>query len=264
MRPMLITLSCTLAIAMNPLPKLDWSVPRRFAKTTVLNRAKAYPEKWVALTFDDGPDPKVTPRILSTLKKYGAKATFFVLGPAAKRHPQLLQRMVLEGHCIGNHSWTHAKDRTPKQAAWEVSITSEVVRKATGNVPTLFRPPYGIRDGSYVVEAKRRGMPIVLWSNTNADTKVDDPKKMAGQIGLPRNGEIILCHDGPGKEATAKMLPLVLKRLKKEGYTFVTLPTLLRSWDTHIAKLENKERLASIRSSKVVAMNNRGGLRRAN
>lgn len=261
---MLLTLSCSLAIALRPLPKLDWSVPRRYAKTTILNRAKAYPDKWVALTFDDGPDPKVTPRVLDALKKYGAKATFFVLGPAAKRHPQLLQRMVLEGHCIGNHSWTHAKKRTPEQAAWEVGVTSEVVRKATGNAPTLFRPPYGIRDGSYVLEAKRRGMPIVLWSNTNADTIVSDPKKMVGQIGSPRNGEIILCHDGPGKEATAQMLPSVLKRLKKQGYEFVTLPTMLRSWDTHVASLERQERLAAKGTSKIVAMNGRTGLKRAN
>lgn len=261
---MLITLSCSVAIALRPLPKLDWSVPARYSKTTILNRAKAYPDKWVALTFDDGPDPKVTPQILSTLKKYGAKATFFVLGPAAKRHPELLQRMVLEGHCIGNHSWSHAKKRTPEQAGWEVAVTSEVVRKATGNAPTLFRPPYGIRDGAYVVEAKRRGFPIVLWSNTNADTVVNDPKKMAGQIGLPRNGEIILCHDGPGKEATAKMLPAVLKRLTKEGYEFVTLPTLLRSWDTHIAKIESEERLAAkMKSPKVVAMKS-SGTRKAN
>jgi hypothetical protein len=96
------------------------------------------------------------------------------------------------------------------------------------------------------VQAKQFGMPIVLWSNTDADTLTKDPKKMLRQIGTPRNGEILLCHDGPGKKATAAMLPMLLEKLSKKGYEFVTVPELLDSWDDHLASVERNMRVAKL------------------
>ncbi len=233
---------------------VDWAIPARYKRTTVLNRAKAFSAKTIALTFDDGPDPKVTPLILDILKKNNVKATFFVLGKAAKRHPMLLRRIAAEGHAIGNHSWTHGKVKTKDQAVWELIRTNQAVTFATGNCPTVFRPPYGIQDGEYAAQAKAMGMASVLWTAIDGDTVTKSPEKMLAYVGTPKSGEIILCHDGPGKSATPPMVSLLVAKLKKKGYEFATVPELLGTWDKHLALLEQNERVVLKQPSRLIAM----------
>lgn len=239
-----------MAIDTAQLPRLDWRVPERFRRSTVLNRAAGFREKVVALTFDDGPDPKVTPRILDALRARGAKATFFVLGPAARRYPALLRRMVREGHCIGNHSWSHDDVAGRDQAALEVLATNRIVARATGSEPTLFRTPYGIRTGQYASQAKRLGLSNVLWSRTLGDDRAYSQDQMLASVGLPRAGEIILCHDGPGKAETAKVVPAMLDRLAKAGYRLATVPELLERWDAFLSVREAESKRKPNRGSR--------------
>ncbi len=243
-------------IFLMPAPiNVDWAIPARYKRTTVLNRAKAFSAKTIALTFDDGPDPKVTPFILDILKKNNVKATFFVLGKAAKRHPMLLRRIAADGHAIGNHSWSHGKGKTKDQAIWELIRTNQAVIFATGNCPTLFRPPYGIRDGEYSAQAKAMGMASVLWTSIDGDTATKSPEKMLAYVGTPKNGEIILCHDGPGKIATIQMVSMLISKLKKKSYEFATVPELLSTWDKHLASMESNERVVLNQPARLVAIN---------
>ncbi len=101
-------------------------------------------EMKVAFTFDDGPDDKYTPQILDILKAYGVKATFFITGQHAEAHPDIVKRMVSEGHTVGNHSYSHPLLTKLKMASFETQImsTQSILEKLTGQAPTLFRPPY--------------------------------------------------------------------------------------------------------------------------
>lgn len=102
-------------------------------------------ERMVALTFDDGPNPKTTPMLLDILKKYNAKATFFILGQNIPGNEEIVKRMVAEGHEVANHSWSHPNFKTlsPEQIKQEVEQTQSALEKITGRRPTMIRPPYG-------------------------------------------------------------------------------------------------------------------------
>jgi|CXWL01.1.fsa_nt_gi chitin deacetylase len=251
---MVTLVACTSLFLLPRQIQVDWEIPLRYKRTTILNRAKSFADKTIALTFDDGPDPKVTPKILDILKKYDVKATFFVLGKAAKRHPMLLRRIAAEGHAIGNHSWSHGKEKSKDQAISELIRTNQAVIFATGNCPTVFRPPYGIRDGEYAAQAKAMGMASVLWTSIDGDTLTDSAEKMLAYVGTPKNGEIILCHDGPGKTATPQMVSMLVAKLKKQKYEFATVPELLGTWDKHLALVENNERVVLKQIPTLVAL----------
>lgn len=202
-----------------------------YAGRIVLNRPAHFSSKIVALTFDDGPDPTVTPRILDTLAKYHAKATFFVVGKCAVRHPELLKRIVAEGHVIGNHSYSHPSKTTPEQAAREIDQTTKAIVAFTGKHPTLFRPPYGIQSGELAKYAKKRGYAVVIWNLTSADTATKNSKVIAHNVAYtPDPGDIALMHDGTGHTPTADALPAILEKLTKDGFQFVTVPELLDEW----------------------------------
>jgi peptidoglycan/xylan/chitin deacetylase (PgdA/CDA1 family) len=207
-----------------------------------LNRVRKFPEKTVALTFDDGPDPVNTPKILNLLKAYDAKATFFVLGTAAKRYPILMRRIAAEGHAIGNHSWSHPSKTTKQQAINQIEWTQKAIERAVGFRPKLFRPPYGIANGDLASQAKARGMTLVLWSASSGDTSTKDARTIFANVRYtPANGEIVLLHDGPGKAATVEALPKILKGLKKDKFDLVTVPQLLERWDGHLYALQQAD-----------------------
>ncbi|MGD8238533.1 MAG: polysaccharide deacetylase family protein, partial [Armatimonadota bacterium] len=125
---------------------VDWSVPRGYRGTLIRKRPRRFPAKLVALTFDDGPDRKITPRILEALATHGARATFFVLGERVRRHAGLLRRMATRGHAVGNHSFSHPARPSAEEAEEELHKTEQLIRGATGRPPRCFRPPYGITD----------------------------------------------------------------------------------------------------------------------
>lgn len=182
-------------------------------------------KKYVALTFDDGPFETVTPRILDILKKYNARATFFVLGFRAKEHPEILKRAVAEGHEIGSHSYGHPRftELSPAKMAEELRKTDEVVANATGKVPAVFRPPYGEYNETVKATVDK---PIITWSVDTRDWEHQNPAMILENIQrLVKNGSIILMHDT--LPTTAEGLESVLKWLSEQGYEFVTVSELL-------------------------------------
>jgi peptidoglycan/xylan/chitin deacetylase (PgdA/CDA1 family) len=184
--------------------------------------------KQIALTFDDGPDPKTTPIILDHLKAHQAKATFFVLGKNAKNHPELLRRITNEGHNIGTHSYSHRASMSPSDADKENTQTQILVAQATGITTVLFRPPYGLTKSNLTKDALRRNWAVFNWSATAADTATTEPEVVYKNVCFtPNPGEIILLHDV--KPHTALALPKILTHLKSKGFEFVTLARLTTS-----------------------------------
>ncbi len=189
-------------------------------------------KKLVALTFDDGPHPKETMQVLDILKKYDAKATFFIAGKHANWYPEPLIRASNEGHEIGNHTFNHPDISSLSNAQIEEEIVKceEVLVKLTGKKPTLFRPPYG----SYKKEnlsqiASKYNYKIVLWSTIDArDWENPQPQKIANTIiQKVKSGDIILLHDY-ATDNTVKALDILIPELKKQGYEFVTVSELIK------------------------------------
>jgi chitin deacetylase len=202
----------------------------------VTHRVRYFPQKLLALTFDDGPNPTVTPQVLRTLAAYGAHATFFVIGGRAKAHPGLLRQMVAAGHAVGNHSWSHPVSVAADRAARELRDTAAAIRAATGAAPTCFRPPYGIIRGNLARTALAEGYCVLLWTISSADTATRSSAVIANNvIHTPNPGDIILMHDGAGHSPSAAALPAILKSLTAAGFRFVTVPELLRAWDAWLA-----------------------------
>lgn len=179
--------------------------------------------KVIALTFDDGPDPALTPKILATLAKYNAKATFFILGKNASAYPNLLQQEIAGGHEIGNHSWSHPDLASlPKAAALDqINKTNKAVLDATGYPVQFMRPPYGSIKGL----TKDVKMPIVEWSVDTLDWKTKNSEAVYQEVMRSSGvGSIVLMHDI--QPATADALDRILKELTARGYKFVTISEL--------------------------------------
>ncbi|HEL1644074.1 TPA: polysaccharide deacetylase family protein [Streptococcus suis] len=179
----------------------------------------------VALTFDDGPNPNTTPVVLDLLKKYNAKATFFVVGKAVAGNEAILRRMVAEGHVIANHTWNHPNLVTisGEQVQREIQDTQAAITEATGIVPTMVRPPYGSVNQAVV---NQMGLPSIYWSVDSKDWKSRDPQAILKEIKEQTcPGSIILMHDI--HQSTVDSLESVLQYLTGEGYTMVTITDLL-------------------------------------
>lgn len=184
--------------------------------------------KYVALTFDDGPHPKVTPRVLKTLEKYGAKATFFMLGVQVEYYPNMAKKVADAGHEIGNHSEGHPNlaNMSLSEVRKQITKASERIEAATGRKPTLFRPPYGAINDSVKKVTKEQKTPIILWSVDSLDWKSKNAQAVNKEVAKHiRPGSIVLMHDIHA--STADALPQMLESLKKQGYQFVTVSQLL-------------------------------------
>jgi peptidoglycan/xylan/chitin deacetylase (PgdA/CDA1 family) len=188
----------------------------------------------VALTFDDGPHATFTPAILDLLAASGARATFFVVGRRVEQSGAagraILNRMITEGHEIGNHSWSHAIASRLSRAALhaEIERTQEIVRQATGFSPRLFRPPGGGMDFTAVRSLAATEMEIVvMWSIDPLDWTKPGRERIWSRVGdAAAPGSIILLHDI--HEETVKALPLLIDLLQAKGYELVTVSELLR------------------------------------
>ncbi len=152
----------------------------------------------VVLTFDDGPDPDKTPRLLDALAAAGAPATFFLIGERAARHPGLVRRIAAEGHALGNHSWSHPwlVLRSRRRIEAEVDRCQAAIEDAAGVSPRLARPPYGQRDWRYYQVLRARGLTPVLWSLDLRDYLGTAPPKLLRRLSRARPGELVLAHDG--------------------------------------------------------------------
>jgi peptidoglycan/xylan/chitin deacetylase (PgdA/CDA1 family) len=189
----------------------------------------------VALTFDDGPDPEVTPRVLDLLATHGAgaKATFFCIGRRAAAHADLVGEIVRQGHRVENHSFSHPAAFSlypPAALAREVRLGQETLARTAGRVPELFRAPAGLR--SFLLEPVLRahGLSLVSWTRRGFDTVVSDPVRVARRL-LDRlgPGDVLLLHDGSasrdrlGRPVVLEALPRVLDALAARGLRPVTM-----------------------------------------
>jgi peptidoglycan-N-acetylglucosamine deacetylase len=184
--------------------------------------------KQVALTFDDGPHPKYTPQLLAILRKYNAKATFFVVGKQSELYPNLVKQEVAEGHSIGNHTYHHINlTKIPQEdVATEIKACGDVIRHITGRAPHLFRPPGGDYDNNVAIAAEALGYTMVLWTDDPGDYASPGEKVIERRL-LDRIGDggIILIHDGV--QQTIDVLPQILDHLRQRGYKFVTIDEMM-------------------------------------
>jgi peptidoglycan-N-acetylglucosamine deacetylase len=216
-------------------PKISFDAPANFAGK-VLRDVKLLPtDKYVALTFDDGPWHKFTEQILKILHQNNIKATFFMIGENVKTYPQLAKEVLAEGHVIGNHTWHHwYKPMTPQQATSEIESTADIIYQTTGAKTSLFRPPGGILDNGLVDYARNQNHSTILWSADSEDYRTPTVATLIKRATKVAPGGIVLMHDGGGDRShTVKALPQIINKLRKQGYKFVTVPELL--------ELQNKE-----------------------
>lgn len=175
----------------------------------------------VALTFDDGPNPEYTSRVLKTLEENYSHATFFVVGTNAEKYPEMLQSIATSGNEIGNHTYSHANltDIDSADVEEEIDKVNRAVKRATGEIATVIRPPYGAYNDAVLEQLQQ---PVVLWDldtedwdSRNAQTIVDNI------LANVEDGDIILMHDI--YESTAEAVELLLPRLKEMGYQVVSV-----------------------------------------
>jgi len=188
----------------------------------------------VGLTFDDGPDPEVTPQVLSILEERGSGATFFCIGRKAERHPDLVSEIVRRGHRVENHSFGHSNAFSllpPGAQGRDLDRAQQVLAQATGRTPVYFRAPAGVRSPWTQPLLSARGLSLTSWSRRAFDTVARDASTVASRLTSSlAGGEILLMHDGSsardaaGRPVVLEALPRVLDRLAESGLRAVPLP----------------------------------------
>jgi peptidoglycan/xylan/chitin deacetylase (PgdA/CDA1 family) len=186
----------------------------------------------MAITFDDGPNPVVTPGILDLLERYNATATFFLIGQRVRAFPRLAQEIASRGHAIGNHTETHPSLTflSPGRIAEELERCDDAIVAATGKKPRWMRPPYGYRspllDG---IVRRRGGAGVAMWNVAAKDWLTHEPEPVIQRLRRARGGDIVLLHDGDhrvleGKRGhVVKALEYWLPRWRDAGIQFVNL-----------------------------------------
>jgi peptidoglycan-N-acetylglucosamine deacetylase len=202
--------------------------------------------KEVVLTFDDGPDPEYTKKILEILKEHHVKATFFIIGKDAIEHPDIVKQLYQEGYEIGNHTFSHPNiyKISDQQLKLELNMNERIIQAITGHSSSLFRSPYGdninMYDGDHtnpyvktkfhrLINISQMGYITVNYDVDSADWKLKDNNKIVQNVmEQVSNGDIILLHDGGGdRTATVQALPTIIDKLKKQGYSFVTVGNMM-------------------------------------
>ena len=188
-----------------------------------------------ALTFDDGPHPTLTPKLLDILKARQVRATFYLIGNRVTTWPDIVRRIAAEGHEIGNHSWSHPmlSKLSDAKVAEEIDRTSEAIYRVTGRPPVTFRPPYGAftrrqRAALYA----RASLPTILWSVDPQDWRRPGAATVRDRIvSATHNGAIILSHDI--QSGTVSAMPGTLDALRGRGVVFATLSQMMGWPDWH-------------------------------
>ena len=195
----------------------------------------------IALTFDDGPYGTSTAQILSILEQKHVPATFFVMGKNVERFPEEVQRMVRDGHLVGNHSYNHEKnlaELSREKFKANLDMTEEIITRTAGTRPVLFRPPYGLMSETMKHVLEEAGYTLVLWNVDPRDW--DYASSTASEIvqrveKAAKPNAIILLHDGRDthvnypRDNTVAALPKIIDGLENKGYTFVTVDKIISS-----------------------------------
>lgn len=184
----------------------------------------------IAITFDDGVDPVMTPKVLDILKRYDAKATFFIVGEKAVRHAEIVKRIVAEGHGIGNHSYFH-RWYFPLKSTSEIYVEIEMCKlaleKSAGFATKLFRPPFGVTNPMVGRAARRAGVVSIGWSIRSLDTMghpiVQVRERVARQVA---GGKVILLHDN--RAGADVLLEGILIDINKKGLRTATINELFK------------------------------------
>ncbi len=201
-------------------------------------------QKKLAFSFDDGPDPRWTPKILDVLEGKKVTGTFFVIGDEANRYPSILKREYAEGHDIGNHTFTHPKfdDISQTELKWQLNLTERLIESTIGVKSILFRPPYGIdHQPEYAEEIAQLPLPQEMgylivgqrvdpndWRMPDGKNQVPAAEIVASVLRQADKGNIILLHDGGGdRSQTVAALPQMIDALRARGYQLVAVPDLI-------------------------------------
>ncbi|HLJ53568.1 MAG TPA: polysaccharide deacetylase family protein [Chthonomonadaceae bacterium] len=193
--------------------------------------------KEIALTFDDGPHPPFTQRLLALLKQLDVRATFFLVGKKVDQAPGVVDLIAKDGHEVANHTYHHLNldAMTEAAAANEIRLGNEAIKRACGRTPAVFRPPGGHHNPHILRAAKSQNVTVILWTDDPADFANPGAdvigSRILEQIGCGAN---ILLHDGV--EQTLEMLPDLVARLRRDGYKFVTMSEMIHNLEArHIA-----------------------------
>lgn len=215
-----------------PTPRpASWTAARLSALETPVTDlsqlSPAPPPKSIALTIDDGPNPKWTPRVLDLLAEEGVRATFFIIGEQVKEHPELTRRIADAGHQICNHTETHPitiAGLSEKRVRKEIADAHDRIADATGVVPRFFRSPGGAWSKTVLDLTAEKGMLPIDWAVDPRDWAQPGVGRIRRALLKGEEGSILLCHDGGGdRSQTVKALKTVIPKLKKRGLTFVAL-----------------------------------------
>ncbi len=212
-----------------------WPRSRSLGSNMLRLPAAAVQRKEVALTFDDGPDPDVTPKVLDILESHGAHASFFVVGERAAAHPELVREIARRGHSVENHSLRHSGFfgffgwRALKR---EIGATQEIVAGLTGSAPSFFRSPMGIRNPLLDPVVTKLGLRYISWTRRGFDTVTADPAVVLKRLERKLSaGDILLMHDRKTRGGSApvlQVLPALLDRIAAAGLKPVSLPLAMR------------------------------------
>jgi peptidoglycan/xylan/chitin deacetylase (PgdA/CDA1 family) len=180
----------------------------------------------VSLTFDDGPHPVFTPRVLEVLARHGAHATFFLIGRWASAHPDLVRRIVAEGHTVGSHTHTHPRNAAilpPRRIAREIREGMRAIADATGHLPRLYRQPMGVVNRWIGPALREAGVTLVAWSRHAHDNRprpdaAAEAERLAARL---RPGDIVCLHDGDDRD------PGGAECARRRTYTLAVLQALL-------------------------------------
>lgn len=195
----------------------------------------------IAITIDDGPDPVVTPEVLSILARYGVTATFFCIGKRAEAHPELIGAIRSAGHAVENHSYSHRHDFSllgPWRMRADLGRAQALLARLTGEGPCFFRAPAGLRNPFLEPVLARLGLRLASWSRRGFDTRESDPERVLERLrpGVAP-GAILLLHDGnaararSGRPVILEVLPALIERIRWAGLQPVTLRQVLAEMD---------------------------------
>lgn len=184
-------------------------------------------DRCVALTFDDGPAGTSTTELLKILEKEGVPATFFMIGIQVRAFPEIVAKVHEAGHEIGNHTWSHPSlpQLSVKDIRKQLQRTTQALEEITGESVKLMRPPYGATSGKVAEAAKAEGLSQIMWSTDTEDWARRNVKTTTSRAVEVKGGGIILMHDIYPE--TVEAVPKILKKLRAEGFEFVTVSTLL-------------------------------------
>jgi len=215
-----------------PHPLTLTDLRRKYPSTLIMSGVGD--KRQVALTFDDAPDNVYTPRVLDVLKQEGIKATFFCVGNRIEAHPDVVQRMVAEGHILGNHSYSHPNLPKLSDAKFrdEIRKTDQLIMQYAGYSPSFVRPPYGNISEEQIKWLASQHRKVVNWNIDSLDWKGLTRDQVAVNVlSNIKPNAIILQHSGIGAggnlDGTVEALPEIIGKLKKDNVSFVTIPTMI-------------------------------------